>query len=97
MLLRLPVALTALLSLATVVVATPFDVDRSHNVAPRSAGRKCGSHLTPDAVNQREQAFKSLVADNDGADRATATGAFTVPVNFHVIYSTKNISGGYLP
>jgi len=97
MFLRLPVAFAALLSLATVVVATPFDVDGSHNVAPRAAGRKCGNDLTPDAVSKKEAAFKTFITGDDVANLATAVGNFTIPVNFHVIYSTKDISGGYVP
>ena len=96
MLLRLPVAFTALLSLATVVVATPFDVDRFNGIESRATGRKCGSHLSPDIVSKKEKAFNSLLAE--ASDRVTATsGTYTIPVNFHVIYASNNISGGYVP
>ena len=98
MLLHLPVALTALLSLATVVVATPFDVDRLHGIEPRATGRTCGSHLTPEAASRKEETFTSPLAGDGAAVRvAAANGTFTVPVNFHVIYSSNNISGGYVP
>ena len=93
MLIRL---LTALLSLAAVVVATPFDVNQLHGVEPRVTGRKCGSHLSPEAVSKNEKAFNSLLAKADA--RVTAVnGTYTIPVNFHVIYASKNISGGYVP
>jgi hypothetical protein len=98
MLLRLPVTLTALLSLATIVVATPADVDRLHGVEPRSTGRECGTYVSHDDIGKKEKAFASLVAENEANDReAYIASNFTIPVNFHVIYASKNISGGYVP
>lgn len=98
MLLHLPVAFTALLSLAAVVVATPFDVDKSHGIGPRAIGRKCGSDLAPEAVSKKEKAFNTLLAENEATVRVTAVnGTYTIPVNFHVIYASRNISGGYVP
>jgi hypothetical protein len=98
MLLRLPVALTALLSLAAVVVATPADVDRLHAIESRAVGRKCGTYITPEDVSSKEKAFTSLLADGDvrGKIDAVATN-YTIPVYFHVIYANKNVSGGYIP
>jgi hypothetical protein len=93
MLLCLPATLTALLSLAAVVVATPADVDRLYG---RSTGRKCGTYVSPDAIADRETTFASLLAE--AGDKVNAVAAnFTVPVNVHVIYATKNITGGYIP
>jgi len=98
MLLRLPVALTALLSLAATVVATPADVDRLYSVEPSSTGRKCGTQLTPDAVSKKEKAFTSLLKQNEDADRAAdVLATFEIPVVFHVIYTTKTLAGGYVP
>jgi len=97
MLLRLPAAFTALLSLAAVVVATPFDVDRLHNIEPRATIRKCGSEPSPEIVSEREKAFNSLLAENESSVKATAAGEYTIPVYFHVIYSRRDISGGYVP
>ena len=98
MLLRISVTLTTLLSLAAVVVATPADAGGLYGIEPRAAGRKCGSHLTPEAVSKKETAYTSLLAEIESTNRdATSLGAFTIPVNFHVVYSSKDISGGYVP
>ena len=95
--LRLPIALTTFLSLATAVAATPADVDRLHGIEPRSTGRKCGSHPTPDVVSKKEKVFSSLLANNEATSRVTAAAAFEIPVYFHVIYASRNTSGGYVP
>lgn len=97
MLLRLPAAFAALLSLAAVVVATPFDVDQLHNVKPRATIRKCGSEPSPEIVSERENAFNTLLAENESNVRVTAAGAYTIPVYFHVIYTNRDVSGGYIP
>jgi len=97
MLFRLPVTLTALLSLAAVIAATPADVDRLHGIEPRSTGRKCGSNPTPDVISKKEKGFSSLLAENEATSRVAAAAAFEIPVNFHVIYASSNISGGYVP
>jgi hypothetical protein len=94
MLLRLPIALSALLSLAAIVVATPADVGRLYG---RSTGRKCGSHLSHEAVSKKEKAFASLLAGNEGTKKDATLKAFTIPVYFHVVYASENISGGYVP
>lgn len=98
MLYRLPVAFAALLSLAAVVVATPADIGRLYGVEPRSTGRTCGSHILPEVINEREKVFASLLAEaGDRVTDVTVAAAFTVPVNFHVIYQSQNITGGYVP
>jgi hypothetical protein len=98
MLLHLPVAFTALLSLATAVVANPFNVERLHGIETRDTGRKCGSHPPPETVSKQEKAFNSLLAENEATVRVTdATAIYTIPVNFHVIYANRSISRGYVP
>jgi len=97
MLLRLPAAFAALLSLAAVVVATPFDVDQLHAVKPRATARKCGSEPSPEIVSKQEDAFRSLLAESESTVRLTAPGDYTIPVYFHVIYTRRDISGGYIP
>ena len=97
MLLRLPSALVALLSLAAVVVAVPTDPNGLHGVEPRAAVRKCGTYITPEDLSKKEKAFASLVAEGDirGKIDALATN-FTIPVYFNVIYANKTIDGGYV-
>jgi len=85
MLYRLPVALSTLLSLAAVVAATPASLERLYGIERRSAGRSCGSHLTPEAVSEKEEAFASRLAQKPAANRVAAAAVFTVPVFFHVI------------
>ena len=98
MLLRLPVALTALLSLAAFVVATPADADRLYGVETSSTGRKCGTQPSPEAVSKKEKAFASRLAENKATDRVTDLAAtFEIPVIFHVVYSSRTIAGGYVP
>lgn len=98
MLLRLPIVLTLLLSLAAIALATPVDAGWLSNIKSRPTGRKCGSHLPSEVISQKEEAFASLLADEEGGIKVTATdGNFVIPVNFHVIYSSKDISGGYIP
>ena len=90
--------LTALLSLASVVVATPANVDRLYGIKPRATGLECGSHLTPDAVSKKEADFTSLLVGVEGTNEDTvAPGNFTIPINFHVVYASENISEGYVP
>ena len=98
MLLRFPAALTALLSLAAVVVASPTDFGGLHGVEPRGAVRKCGTYIAPEALSKNEKAFASLIADNDILGKVNAVAAnFTIPVNFNVIYANKTLAGGYIP
>ena len=96
MLLRLPVALTALLSLATAVVAIPADAGRLQGRAP---DRKCGSHPSPETIRKKEKAFATLVAEKDSRVKAAdyPAGNFSISVNFHVIYANKTLTGGYIP
>ena len=80
------VALTTLLSLATVVVAIPADVGRLHGLESRSTGRKCGTHPTPEHVSKNEKSFASLRANNRISVSVDVTlGTVNVPVYFHVI------------
>jgi hypothetical protein len=98
MLSRLPVTLATLFSLAVVVAAIPANVNRLRAVEPTATFRKCGSDLSPEAVNEKEQAFASRLAANGSPVRlANGTGNFTVPVNFNVIYASMNASDGYVP
>lgn len=98
MLPRLPIALTALLSLAAVTVAVPSNIDHLRAIKSRDASSQCGSHLSPEAASEKEKTFASLLAENGSSDRVTdVTGNFTVPVNFNVIYASTNISDGYVP
>ena len=96
MLIRLPVALTTLLSLAAAVVAIPAHAGRLHVRAP---GRKCGSHPSPETISKNEKAFAALVAEKDSRVKAGdhAAGNFSISVNFHVIYANETLTGGYIP
>jgi len=98
MLLRLPAALVALLSLAAVVVAVPTDPNGLHGVVPRAPHRKCGTYIAPEDLSKNEKAFASLIAEGNirGKIDAVATN-FTIPVYFNVIYANKTIAGGYVP
>ena len=97
MLFGLPVVLTTLLSLAAVVVAIPTDLGRLFGNGPSTTGRNCGSHLTLEVVSKIEAAFASLLAENEGANRESpASGTFTIPVNFHVVYASQAASDGYV-
>jgi hypothetical protein len=91
MFLRLP---TALLSLSALVVAIPTDF---HAIEPRAAGRNCGTYVSPEDVSIKEKAFTSLLAENDNRVLIEAVSNYTIPVNFHVVYASRNISGGYIP
>lgn len=89
------VALTTLLSLVSIVAATPADIDRLYGFMPRSTGRKCGSDIPSEAVRAKEKDFVSLVATSKVT--AVSAGSATVPVNFNVIYASENIADGYVP
>jgi hypothetical protein len=65
MLLRIPTAFVALLSLAAVVVATPADIGRLYS---RATGRVCGTDISPDDVVTQEKAFASLLAQKSPED-----------------------------
>lgn len=98
MLSRLSVTVTTLLLLATGIVATPTDINRLYGIGPRDApGRKCGNEPTPESIAEREEAFASLRTQNQADKSTLATGDFTVPVNFNVVYASTNVSDGYLP
>jgi hypothetical protein len=98
MLLHLPVAFTVLLSLATAVVANPFDVDWLRGIETRDTDRKCGSHRPPETVSKQEKAFNSLLAENNATLMAIdAPATYTILVTFHVIYAGITLSKGYVP
>lgn len=98
MLLRLPSALVALLSLAAVVVAVPADPHAFHGVEPRAASRKCGTYIAPEDLSKKEKAFASLIAEGGIRGKIDAVVSnFTIPVYFNVIYANKTIAGGYIP
>lgn len=58
MLFRLHITLTVLLSLAAVVAATPANVEGLRAIHLRSIDRKCGSHLTPEDISEKERTLK---------------------------------------
>jgi len=89
MLYRLPVALSTLLSLAAVVVATPASLERLYGLERRSTGRNCGSHLTPEVASEKEKVFASRLAEKPAANRVAGAAVITVPVHFHVISSNN--------
>jgi hypothetical protein len=91
---RLPIALIALLSLAAVVVATPADFNRPPALSSGTP-RNCGSHITPDVASKKEEDFASRLAN--AGNITAAAGNFTIPVNFNIIYTSTDISGGYVP
>jgi len=83
MLYRLPVALSTLLSLAAVVVATPASLERLYGLERRATGRSCGNNPTSAVVSQKEELFDVLITGrqvNEGPEEV-----FTIPVYFHVI------------
>jgi len=85
MLYRLPVALSTLLSLAAVVVATPASLERLYGLERRATGRSCGNNLTPESVSQKEELFNGIRHGwrvNIDDDQVTV---YTIPVHFHVI------------
>jgi len=95
MLLRLPSALVAFLSLAAVVVAVPTDPSGFHAVEPRAAARKCGTYIAPEDLSKKEKAFASLIAEGGIRGKIDAVAAnFTIPVYFNVIYANETIAGG---
>jgi len=83
MLYRLPVALSALLSLAAVVVATPASLERLYGLERRSTGRSCGNHPTPEVVSQKEKDYMSRIEGQSPIDNGH--GEWKVPVYFNVI------------
>ena len=89
-----PVALTTLLSLAAVVVATPANVGRLYGLESPSTGRKCGSSPTPEDIIEKEKAFTSLLAENKASGKVSAFDVLDVPVYFHVI---SNDTDGDIP
>jgi len=54
---RLHITLTVLLSLAAVVAATPANTEGLRAIHLGSIDRKCGSHLTPEAISKKERTF----------------------------------------
>jgi len=88
MMFRLPVALTVLLSLITVASAGPT----------RYGGRKCGNHPTSEDIDAKEGNFMDALSKTDGpVGLAGKFSNHTIPVRFHVIYSGKKLSQGYVP
>jgi len=57
--------LTALLSLAAVVVATPANIERLYGIEPAAIAYKCGSQLTPEVLSKREADFTSRLAKRE--------------------------------
>lgn len=88
---RLSASLITLFSLVAVILALPTDVDELHGLKREDTGSICGSEPTPDAVNEMENAFASLLAGNDAV--APDAGS-TVPVYFNVISADTTYSGG---
>jgi hypothetical protein len=100
MLSSLPVAFAALLSFVSAVSSIPtnWNVSDIDVVEPMPTGLKCGSHLTPEAVSEKENSFASLLAEKKASNIVTASqGPFTVPVLFHVIHAGMDIAEGYVP
>ena len=88
MIFRLPVVLTALLSLVTI----------SFTGATRIGGRKCGNHLTSEDIDTKESKFTNALSKMDNPIRlAREFSNYTIPVHFHVIYARKILSRGYIP
>lgn len=94
----LGVTLVALFSLKTLVVATPTDADRLYDIGRRDGDDSiCANEPTPDVVSAMEDDFAASLAQNPDPDGVTPAGQFTVLVNFHVIYASKDPSRGYVP
>ena len=89
-------SLVALFSLVTVAVAFPSESHGLHGIHRRATGRKCGSNPSLDAVIKKESDFASVLEQNSGKDFPSGTNSI-VPVRFNVIYSTEDLSGGYVP
>ena len=95
MLFRLPVALTALLPLAAVVVAIPAGYEEpSSVVVPESSGRTCGSHRDSEVMDKKEKAFAALVAENKSNGEEDAKSRFQIMVHFHIIVANNTAEGG---
>jgi len=84
MLYRLPVALSTLLSLAAVVVATPASLERSYGLERRATGRSCGNNPTSAVVSQKEEQFNAHAPDRSQVGVPGLIPS-TIPVYFHVI------------
>ena len=96
MLLRLPITITALISLAAIVVGVPIDTNTTE---PTPTRPKCGSILTLKEVTEGlGKAAASLLAGNE-TDVSPPSGASnqTTLVHIKIIYANETASGGYLP
>ena len=83
-----PVAIIVLFSLITVAFAGPT----------KYGGRKCGNHLSSQDIDAKEGNFMDALSKTDGPVRlAGKFSNHTIPVHFHVIYSGKKLSQGYIP
>ena len=88
MILRLPVALTVLLSLFTVAFAGPA----------KYGGRKCGNQFTAEEIEAKESKFADSLSRMGTPTRlAGSFSNYTIPVHFFVIYSGKTLAQGYIP
>jgi hypothetical protein len=94
MLPRLPVALAALLSLATVVVATPAGFGRLQS---RSPGRVCGSDVDPDVAIEKERTFAKLIGEKATNTSSSSVSQVTIDVYVHVVYPTDDLAGANIP
>jgi hypothetical protein len=80
----IPVAVSVLLSLATVAFASP----------PKYGDRKCGNHLTAEDIVAKEGAFSKL----QGPVRlAEGFSNYTIPVYFHVVSAGDQLAQGSVP
>ena len=85
--------LTTLVSLAAIVAATPASFGgRLHGIQRRTAGRTCGSELSPEAVIEKENLFNSLLAQGSSRPTVTPQGD-AIPVYFNVIYDGSVTDG----
>lgn len=95
MFLRLPTALTALVSLAAVVAAACAGMKPSDDLLSRDANPICGSELTPEVIAENEAVTASLLSLGGCSDPLTdAVNGVTIPVFFNVIYAGGEVSQG---
>lgn len=92
---HLPIALTALVSLAAVVTAACAGMKPSDDLMSRDTSPICGSELTPEAIAENEAVTASLLSLDACSDPLTdAVDKATIQVFFHVIHAGGEVSEG---
>jgi hypothetical protein len=84
----------AALVLLAGVAAVQGIVLPSHNA---TVARTCGSHLDDATFAAMEADFAVKKAQLKASPSAQAAATATIPIYFHVIYSSTSTAGGYVP